>query len=134
MKSEQEKRDELYRKWKELVNMSARELELYLKTDEAKEDAGLSAKEAKKLGIKRGYDSGKAIVRMKRKGVKKWTKKDWEWAKRQVSFNSRMLGAFKRVKARKGKYEALFDSKTGKRTPLHQSLLIWGHNPMKYWS
>ena len=133
MKSEQEKRDELFQKWKELVNMSAKELELYLKTDEAKEDAGLSAKEAKKLGIRRGYDSGKAIVRMKRKGVKNWTKKDWEWAKRQVSFNSRMLGAFKRVKARKGKYEALFDE-NGKRTPLHQSLLIWGHNPMKYWS
>ena len=55
---------------------------------------------------------------MKHTPVAEWTEKMWEWAKRQVSFISRMTG-------NKGD---LYDE-SGKKTRKHLSLLIWGNNP-----
>lgn len=110
---------ELYQKWKSLVNMSASELERFMETDEGKE-AGLSRSEARAQNIKSGQDSAKAILRMKNKPVDDWNETDWEWAKDQVSFVSRMRGV-------KG---PLFDEK-GNKTRKHTALLIWGHNPQK---
>lgn len=118
-KLDNEAKDKLYTKWKELVNMSASELEAFLKTDEGKE-AGLSKEEAKDKGIKSGQESAEWIIRMKRTKRSEWTDKMWEWAKRQVSFNSRMIG-------NKG---PLYDD-NGNKTRKHTSLLLWGHNPEK---
>lgn len=110
---------ETYKTWKQLVNMSATELQRFYDSTDGKE-AGLSKDEAKDEGISRGRDSAKAIIRMKSKKVEDWNSTDWEWAKKQNSFISRM----------KGMKGALYDDK-GNKTRKHTSLLIWGHNPEK---
>jgi hypothetical protein len=115
-----ESQKETYKKLKDLVNMSASELKRFMDSDEGKK-AGLSRKEAKQLGIHYGRESARWILKMKDTPVSEWTPKMWEWANRQISFNSRMRG-------NKGK---LYDEK-GKKTRKHLSLLIWGHNPTKY--
>ena len=111
-------RDEDYRTWKKLINMSANEIQSFLDSEEGKK-AGLSRSEAKGP-IKRGRDSGRAIIRMLNTPKDKWTENDWKWANRQISFISRMKGA-------KG---PLRDEK-GNRTRKTTSLMIWGHNPEK---
>lgn len=113
-----EDQEAIYKKWKSLVNMTAKELEDFASTQEGKE-AGLSKGEAQELGIKSGQESAKWIIKMKR--TKDWTPEMWNWAKRQISFISRM----------KGNAGELYDKK-GNKTRKHTSLLIWGHNPEKY--
>jgi hypothetical protein len=110
---------ETYDKWKSLVNMTYSELNKFYDSEEGKE-AGLSSKEADELGIKSGRESAKWIMKMKQTNVSDWTPKMWEWAKRQISFISRMSG-------NKG---SLYDDK-GNKTRKHTSLLIWGNNPEK---
>ena len=114
MKSEQQ----VYEEWKRLVNMTPRELRDFMDSDYGRE-AGLSQEQASQLGIRRGWDSAKAILRMKAKGVDAWTDSDWQWARRQVAFIKRM----------RGNRGPLFD-KHGEPTRKLTSLLIWGHNPL----
>lgn len=110
---------ETYKKWKELVNMSRSELEKFYNSEEGKV-AGLSSSEAKKAGIDSGRESARWIMKMKYVPVKEWNSNMWRWAKKQISFISRMSGV-------KGK---LYDEK-GRKTRKHLALLIWGHNPEK---
>jgi hypothetical protein len=110
---------ETYQKWKRLVNMSKSELKRFYDSEEGKE-AGLSPSEAKDFGIDYGRESARWIMKMKDTPVSDWTPTMWKWAKKQISFISRMSG-------NKGK---LYDE-NGKKTPKHTSLLIWGHNPEK---
>lgn len=110
--------EEVYEEWRELVNMTSKELREFM-ASEYGQQAGLSQEEAEHLGIRRGWDSAKAILRMKAKKVSSWTSSDWEWARRQVAFIKRMLG-------NRG---AFFDKK-GEPTRKLTSLLIWGHNPL----
>jgi len=112
------RRRELLSNWKKLVNMGPKAIQRFLDSDEGKE-AGLGRDEAARLKIRRGRDSARAIIRMKKKGWRNWTSEDWRWAGRQVSFISRM----------KGNPGLLY--KDGKKTPKHLSLLVWGHNPLK---
>jgi len=109
----------IYRKWKQLVNMSRAELEHFYKSEEGQE-AGLTAKKAHNLGIHYGRESARWILKMKSTPSQEWTPNMWKWAKRQISFISRMGGG-------KGK---LYDE-SGKKTRKHLSLLIWGNNPEK---
>ena len=111
--------NEVYQKWKSLVNMTSAELEKFYNSEEGKA-AGLSSAQAKKLGIHYGRESARWIMRMKNTPIEKWTPEMWEWANRQIRFNSRMLG-------NKG---PLYDA-NGQKTRKHTSLLIWGHNPEK---
>lgn len=117
----QEQKD-LYRLWKDLVNMTALQLERFIKSDDGKK-AGLSVKEASKLGIRSGQSSARAIIKMKRKGVKNWTKNDWKWAQAQVNFLTRTIP----------QRHDYFKKKKGFEYPTRHllSLLIWGHNPFK---
>jgi hypothetical protein len=107
--------DELYREWKRLVNMSRSDLELFLRR--WGHVAGLSRSEAGAQGIRSGRDSAQAILRMKGKPRGEWTQGDWDWAKRQVSFNRRMAGAAGPL------------VRGGKLTRKYLSLLVWGHDP-----
>lgn len=109
-----------YNKWKSLVNMSKSELEKFYNSEEGKE-AGLSASEAKELGIDSGRESARWIMKMKDIPYTEWTSDMWRWAKKQIRFISRMSGV-------KGD---LYDDK-GNKTPKHTALLIWGHNPEKF--
>lgn len=108
-----------YNKWKSLVNMSKSELENFYNSQEGK-DAGLSPSEAKEKGIDSGRESARWIMKMKDIPYSEWTPNMWKWAKKQISFISRMSG-------NKG---GLYDDK-GNKTRKHTSLLIWGHNPEK---
>jgi hypothetical protein len=72
------------------------------------------------LGIDYGRESARWILRMKDTPYSEWTPNMWRWAKKQISFISRMSG-------NKGK---LFDE-NGKRTRKYLSLLVWGNNPLK---
>jgi ribosomal protein S6--L-glutamate ligase len=121
---DQQEKNELYKKWKSLVNMGPKELESFIDSDTGK-DAGLSRKEASKAGakgkpIKSGRDSARAIVRMKGMSRDEWTANDWAWARRQVNFITRMKGAAGKMRESDG-------------TPTRKlmALKIWGHNPEK---
>ena len=113
----EDSKKEVYEKWKSLVNMSESELQKFYDSAEGR-IAGLSAETAKELGIHSGRESARWIMKMKKTPYTSWTPKAWEWAKRQISFISRMKGA-------KGD---LYDDK-GRKTRKHLALLIWGHNP-----
>jgi 16S rRNA G966 N2-methylase RsmD len=109
---------EIYEKWKQLVNMSYSELKNFYDSEEGK-IAGLTKKEADSQGIHSGRESAKWIMKMKKTPNSEWTLPMWRWAKRQISFVSRMSGM-------KGE---LYDEK-GNKTRKHLALLIWGHNPV----
>ena len=119
-----EEKDELYKKWKDLVNMSGKEIQSFLDS-EGGGKAGLSRKEAGKAGsgggkITSGRDSARAIIRMLDTPKDKWTANDWKWAGKQVSFISRMKGAA----------GGLRDDK-GRPTRKLLALKVWGYNPEK---
>lgn len=119
---------ELYQIWKQYVNMTPTQLEQYLKSYWGKQ-AGIDRKTARQMSrsdtpLKRGRDSARAIIRMKKKGVKNWTKTDWEWARRQVSFIARTLGQ-RNAYFKRNKYGDLIPTRT------LLNLMIWGHNPIK---
>ena len=110
---------ETYAKWKSLVNMSSSELERFYNSEEGKK-AGLTPQQAKNEGIDSGRESARMILKMKDTKVSDWTPNMWRWAKKQISFISRMSGV-------KG---SLYDDK-GNKTRKHLALLIWGNNPEK---
>ena len=115
----QEEKKETYAKWRKLVNMSRSELERFYNSEEGKV-AGLTPQEAEEAGIDSGRESARWIMKMKSTKVADWTPMMWKWAKKQISFISRMSG-------NKGK---LVDE-NGQKTRKHLSILIWGHNPNK---
>lgn len=116
-KLDQEKLD-LYKKWKSLINMSSKEIQEFLDSDDGKV-AGLSKKDAEGP-IKRGRDSARAIIRMLDISKDDWSDNDWDWAKRQVSFISRMSNAQGPLKDDKG-------------NPTRKllALKVWGYDPTK---
>lgn len=115
----QEEKKEIYAKWKKLVNMSKSELQKFYDSEEGKQ-AGLTPEEAKEAGIDSGRESARWVMKMKDTKVADWTPTMWMWAKKQISFVSRMSG-------NKGK---LVDE-NGKKTRKYLSLLIWGNDPNK---
>lgn len=121
---EEEKRKDLYARWKKLINMSASEVEAFKQSqtkkgnEKASEYPGLKPQEARKLGISSGVQSAEWIIKMKRTPVAEWTPQMWKWAAKQVSFVSRMSGNDGPL------------MKDGKPTRKLLSLKIWGHNPL----
>lgn len=113
-----EEQKELHKKWKKLVNMTAKEIESFLDSDEGKE-AGLSRKEASEQKIRMGRDSARAIIRMKEKNVDDWSSNDWEWCKAQVNFITRMSGVDGPLR------------KNDKPTRKLLALKVWGNDPEK---
>lgn len=109
----------LYDEWRDLVNMGPAELERYASSSEGRE-AGLSRRQAAAEGIRSGRESARAIMRMKRKPKSEWTARDWDWARRQVSFIKRMRGT-----------RGPLRDKQGEPTRKLMALKIWGHNPEK---
>jgi len=120
------RKKEIRKKWKELVNMTATELQSFYDSDLGK-TAGLSRDEAKEANISSGRDSALAIIKMKQTPVKEWHKHNskgydfWQWAQKQTSFNARHRGM-------QGPY---LDEK-GRPTRKLLGLWIWGHDPWRY--
>jgi len=124
--AEQQRRKELYARWRKLVNMSASSLEKWLdrQLELAKKDPskhpGMKQSTASKMGISTGRQSAKWIIKMKSTPVKDWTPEMWRWAGKQVSFISRMKGAAGPLK-----------DENGEPTRKLLSLKVWGHNPLR---
>jgi hypothetical protein len=124
--AEKKKRQELYARWRELINMSPESLKKFKEsqTEKGREDPkkypGLKPREASKMKISSGVQSANWIIKMKSTPVKDWTPEMWRWAGKQVSFVSRM----------KGNDGPLYDEK-GEPTRKLLSLKIWGHDPTR---
>jgi hypothetical protein len=122
--SEKERRQELYARWKKLINMSPDAIENFKQsqTEKGRKDPkaypGLKPAHAASLGISSGVQSAKWIIKMKQTQNKDWTPEMWKWAGKQVSFVSRMLGNSGPMK-----------DENGNPTRKLLSLKIWGHNP-----
>jgi len=130
--------DSTYERWKDLVNMSAKELKAF-KNSKWGRQAGLSKADAKRQGIKSGRTSAEWILRMRATRPSKWTPEMWEWAQRQISFNSRMRGMSgpmyeRRVRAGARTFVGSVDGEKMLLEPTRKllSLLIWGHDPERY--
>jgi len=73
---------EVFDKWKKLINMSAKELKSFMDSEDGQK-AGLSRTEADKLDINSGRESAKMIIRMLpnsssfEKAKKSWTPSMW---------------------------------------------------------
>jgi hypothetical protein len=136
---------EKFTAWVELINMKNKELIEFLDSDPWGKEAGMNKAKAKQEGgISRGRFSASRILIMRKKlgltgpkdyikagpiiirnyyelAQKKWSEADWNWCKKQVSFNSRGRG-------QSGPYT---DSK-GRPTRKLTALWVWGHDPWRY--
>lgn len=135
-KSEVDKeREELYKEWKSVINMTPAEIKKFYDSPVGKK-AGLSQKEASKENISRGRVSAEALMRMIPKGdsfqsaTNNWSDTDWKWAGKQVNFHSRFDS--KNIKVDQG-YKKNAKGERYKLTPLYKALLIWGHKLDNNW-
>ena len=107
-----ENKDEVYREFNDLVNLSPGELENWLETEESKE-VGQDSGDGESIGRK----SGKKIIEIKRKKKDELTKADYEHMQK-------VNGYINRHKAQK-------PDKGIKGTPWRYSLMNWGYDPLK---
>jgi hypothetical protein len=98
--------------FEETVNMSPRELEEWLQTDESR-----SVGQSDGGGESRGHRSGRRIVEIKRKKKSDYTDDDVEHMKRVNGYVKRHLG--------QGPENDVEDSNW------RYSLMNWGHDPLK---
>jgi hypothetical protein len=122
--AEDKRNREDYRRWRQLVNMGAKEIQAFLDSQDGKR-AGLSRSEASHAGaggraITSGRDSARAIIRMKSKPFSEWDANDMRWMRKQINFISRMRG-------NPGKLR----DEQGRPTRKLLALKVWGHNPGK---
>ena len=107
-----ENKDEVYKEFKELVNLSPGELEDWLKTEESKE-VGQDSGDGESIGRK----SAKKIIKIKRKKKEDLNEADFEHMQK-------VNGYIHRHKAQK--------PDTGIRdSPWRYSLMNWGYDPLK---
>ncbi|CUH38854.1 hypothetical protein JSE7799_01572 [Jannaschia seosinensis] len=106
-------KDEIWDEWRDLVNMSPKEIEDFLDTDESKsvgQDSG--------DGESKGHKSGKKIVEIKHTKKDDLTEGDWDHM-------AKVVGYIKRHKAQGGPDDDVEHS------DWRYSLMNWGHDPMK---
>ncbi|KAK8869599.1 hypothetical protein IAR55_000166 [Kwoniella newhampshirensis] len=117
--------DEVVSDFNEIVNMTADELDTFLKT-EGSETTGFKKDDGSGESI--GHESGRKIVdilkRNPDKDPSKYTREDVEHMRRVVSYCKRHLAQESKLKETKGS-EELEKSKSTR------SLKNWGHDPMK---
>lgn len=107
-----DERQQVIEEFNEAVNMTPKELEEWLQTDESK-----SVGQSDGGGESKGHESGRRIVEIKRKNKSDYTDDDVEHMKRVNSYVKRHLGQGpnKDPEASKWRY----------------SLMNWGHDPLK---
>ena len=106
------KHDEKIKEFKEAVNMTAKEIEDWLKTDESK-----SVGQKDEDGNIKGRESGKHIVKILNKSKSDYTEADFERVKKVVSYVHRHL--------------AQKPSSDIEDSNWRYSLMNWGHDPCK---
>lgn len=104
--------------WRKLFNLTPSQIQKFLDSDYGRV-AGISQKKAQKENLRRGRDSARAIIRMMKKPMSKWTNADWQWAMAQKRF----------LQSKKNQGHPLY--KNGKPTRHYLELLVWGYDPLK---
>ena len=105
--------DEAWSEWQELVNMTPKEIEDFLETEESKSVGADSGD-----GESKGRKSAKRIVEIKRTNKSDMSEDDWDHVRKVV-------GYIKRHKAQGGPDEDMEHS------DWRYSLMNWGHDPLK---
>ena len=105
-------RQQVIEEFEEAVNMTPKELEEWLQTQESK-----SVGQSDGGGESKGHESGRRIVEIKRKNQSAYTDDDIEHMKRVNGYLKRHLG--------QGPNKDPEDSKW------RYSLMNWGHDPLK---
>ena len=105
--------EEAWNEWQSLVNMSPKEIEDFLETDES-ESVGADSGD----GESKGRKSAKRIIEIKRTNKSDMSEDDWDHVRKVV-------GYIKRHKAQGGPDEDTEHS------DWRYSLMNWGHDPLK---
>jgi hypothetical protein len=105
-------RQQIIAEFDENVNMTQKELEEWLQTDESR-----SVGQSDGGGESKGHESGRRIVEIRRKNKPDYTDDDVEHMKRVNGYVKRHLG--------QGPENDVEDSKW------RYSLMNWGHDPLK---
>ncbi len=108
-------RAEIYKEFKEAVNMTASALEKFLETDESQ-----SVGQKKDGGEATGHKEGRRIVEMLHKKKSDLTDDDYAHMKKVVGYVHRHL-----------KQGGPDDKDKVKDSPWRLSLMNWGHDPLK---
>ncbi len=106
-------RQQIIDEFDELVNMTPKELEEWLETNESK-----SVGQSDGGGESKGHESGRRIVEIMRKNKSDYTDDDVEHMKRVSGYVKRHLG--------QGPKNYIENSKW------RYSLMNWGHDPLKW--
>jgi hypothetical protein len=104
--------EQVIEEFNDAVNMTPKELEDWLQTDESQ-----SAGQSDGGGESKGHESGRMIVEMLRKNESDYTDEDIDQMRRVVSYVHRHLG-----QQPSGNIEG---------STWRYSLLNWGHDPLK---
>ncbi|SFP27136.1 DUF3140 domain-containing protein [Tranquillimonas alkanivorans] len=104
--------DEIWDEWNDLVNMTPKELEEFLETEESKSVGDTSD------GESTGHKSGRRIVGIKRTKKAELSDDDWDHM-------AKVVGYIKRHTAQGGPSEDVEHSRW------RYSLMNWGHDPLK---
>ncbi|HER39921.1 MAG TPA: DUF3140 domain-containing protein [Salinimicrobium catena] len=107
-----EEKDEIFKEFNELVNMSPKELETWLQKEESKE-VGQDSGDGESIGHK----SGKKIIRIKRRNKDELTSADYEHMQKVNGYIKRHL--------------AQRPSGDVRESAWRYSLMNWGHDPLK---
>ncbi|MCL3881131.1 DUF3140 domain-containing protein [Marivita sp. GX14005] len=110
--SSSKSRDQIWDEWRDLVNMSLKELEEWLETEESKSVGDSDDDEST------GHKSGKRIVKIKRTNKGDLTDDQWDHM-------ATVVGYVKRHLAQGGPDDDVEHS------DWRYSLMNWGHDPMK---
>ena len=106
-------RDEIWDEWRDLVNMTPKELEEWLETDESKSVGDSNGDEDST-----GHESGRKILKIKDTNKGDLSDDQWDWM-------GKVVGYIKRHCAQGGPDEDV-ESSTWR-----YSLMNWGHDPLK---
>ena len=105
-------RQQIIKEFDEAVNMTPKELEEWLQTDESK-----SVGQSDGGGESKGHESGRRIVEIKRKNQSAYTDDDIEHMKRVNGYVKRHLRQAPKKNPEDSKWR--------------YSLMNWGHDPLK---
>lgn len=110
--STEKTREEIWKEWKDLLNMPPAELEDWLQTKDSQSVGDTND------GESTGHKSGRKIVQIKRTNKDELTDEQWDHM-------AKVVGYIKRHCAQGGPQEG------AEHSPWRYSLMNWGHDPLK---
>jgi len=106
-------RDTIWSEWRDLVNMSPKELDRWLESEESRRVGDTGG-----AGESTGHASGRRIAEIRRKAKGDLDEDDW-------AHMARVVGYIKRHRAQGGPDGDVAESRW------RYSLMNWGHDPLK---